>query len=124
MPRAFWIDTDMGSDDAVALIMALCAPSLRAPGMETPVGDVQVVGVSAVAGNVPLAQAAANARFVAELCGSDVPVYRGADRPRRREYADGTWFHGPDGLSGAAGEPVQPPEDGDAPEEAPAEPGT
>ena len=108
MARPFWIDTDMGSDDAVALIMAL-----RAQGADT-LRDVEVVGVSAVAGNVPLEQAAANARFVAELCGSTVPVYRGAAAPIAREYADGTWFHGPDGLSGLAGTPKQPPEDGDA----------
>ena len=102
MSRAFWIDTDMGSDDAVALIMALRAP------------DIDVVGISAVAGNVPMRQAAGNARFVAELCGSSVPVFPGAESPLRRELETATWFHGPDGLSGQGGEPEQPPENTDA----------
>lgn len=98
MGRMFWIDTDMGSDDAVALIMALRSP------------DVEVVGISAVAGNVPMPQAAKNARFVAELCGSAVPVYPGAEAPRARELATATWFHGEDGLSGVGGDPRHPPE--------------
>lgn len=98
MARMCWIDTDMGSDDAVALIMALRSPEL------------DVVGISAVAGNVPMPQAAKNARFVAELCGSAAPVYPGADAPRTRELATATWFHGKDGLSGAGGEPHQPAE--------------
>lgn len=98
MTRKFWIDTDMGSDDAVALIMALKAE------------DVEVVGISALSGNVPLQQAASNARFVAELCNSDVPVYAGAEKPLLRPYVDATWFHGEDGLSGYGGTPEQAPE--------------
>ena len=86
MPRDFWIDTDTASDDAVALIMALRAP------------DVRVLGVSIVAGNVPVAQATRNALYVVELCGSGVPVYSGCDQPLCRDYEDATWFHGKDGL--------------------------
>jgi purine nucleosidase len=85
--RDFWIDTDTASDDAVALIMAL-----RHPG-------VAVRGITTVAGNVPVAQATANALFVAELCGSDVPVHVGCDRPMLRPAVDANWFHGRDGLS-------------------------
>lgn len=99
MIRHFWIDTDMGSDDAVALIMALQAP------------DINVVGISALAGNVPLELAAHNTRFVAELCQSDVPVYRGAGKPLQEIYRDATWFHGMDGLSGKGSEPKIPPSD-------------
>jgi len=98
MARKIWIDTDVGSDDAVALIMALKAP------------DVDVIGMSAVGGNVTMTQAAKNARFVAELCGSSVPVYPGAEAPLVRELKTATWFHGKDGLSGCGGEPHQPPE--------------
>lgn len=98
MSRKMWIDTDMGSDDAVALIMALQSEA------------VDVVGISTLSGNVPLEQAALNARFVAELCGSDVPVYAGADKPLLRPYVDATWFHGVDGLSGYGGIPKQAPE--------------
>ncbi|GAB5494007.1 MAG: nucleoside hydrolase [Phototrophicaceae bacterium] len=98
MKQKMWIDTDMGSDDAVALIMALKSDK------------VDVVGISALSGNVPLEQAALNARFVAELCDSDVPVYAGADKPLLRPYVDATWFHGVDGLSGYGGTPKQLPE--------------
>ncbi|HTS27973.1 MAG TPA: nucleoside hydrolase [Bryobacteraceae bacterium] len=86
VPRAFLIDTDTASDDAVALIMALRAP------------DVQVAAITVVAGNVPVAQATRNALYTAELCGSEVPVYSGAERPLWREYAHAEWFHGKDGL--------------------------
>ncbi|MEO0595210.1 MAG: nucleoside hydrolase [Chloroflexota bacterium] len=99
MTQNFWIDTDMGSDDAVALLMALQAP------------HINVVGVSALAGNVPLELAARNARFVAELCHSDVLVYRGAAKPMQQIYRDATWFHGVDGLSGEGGIPKTPPSD-------------
>ena len=86
MPRTFLIDTDTASDDAVALIMALRAP------------DVRVAAITVVAGNVPVAQATRNALYVAELCGSDVPVFSGASRPLWREYTNAEWFHGKDGL--------------------------
>jgi purine nucleosidase len=86
MPRAFLIDTDTASDDAVALIMALRAP------------DVRVVAITTVAGNVPLEQSTRNALYTVELCGSDVPVYAGAARPLLRTYETATWFHGMDGL--------------------------
>ncbi len=86
MPRTFLIDTDTASDDAVALIMALRSP------------DVHVAAITVVAGNVPLEQAASNALYTAELCGSPVPVYAGAARPLKRHYASAQWFHGRDGL--------------------------
>ncbi len=86
MPRAFLIDTDVASDDAVALIMALRAP------------DVRVVGITTVAGNVGIEQATRNALFTAELCGARVPVYAGAGQPLLRAHQSATWFHGRDGL--------------------------
>lgn len=98
MRQNLWIDTDVGSDDAVALIMAL----------RSEVFDV--IGISAVAGNVPVQQAAKNARFVAELCGSNVAVYPGSAKPLHVPYADAKWFHGDDGLSGCGKEPQQAPE--------------
>ncbi len=78
--RDFLIDTDTASDDAVALIMALRAP------------DVRVRAITIVAGNVAVEQASRNALYVAELCGSDVPVYRGASRPLYREHAHAGGF--------------------------------
>ncbi|MFY9790648.1 MAG: nucleoside hydrolase [Candidatus Sulfotelmatobacter sp.] len=86
MPRTFLIDTDTASDDAVALIMALRAP------------DVQVAAITMVAGNVNVQQATRNALYTIELCGADVPVYVGAEKPLLRTYGNATWFHGRDGL--------------------------
>jgi len=86
VPRAFLIDTDVASDDAVALIMALRAP------------EVRVVAITTVAGNVEVRQATRNALYTVELCGANVPVYAGADKPMLRAYQDAIWFHGRDGL--------------------------
>jgi purine nucleosidase len=86
VPRAFLIDTDTASDDAVALIMALRAP------------DVRMVAITTVAGNVPVPQSTRNALYTVELCGAHVPVYTGADKPLLRTYQNATWFHGRDGL--------------------------
>ena len=85
MRRAFLIDTDVASDDAVALIMALRAP-------------VHVVAITTVAGNVDVQQATRNALYTVELCGARVPVYRGAEKPLARAHENATWFHGHDGL--------------------------
>lgn len=86
MPRTFLIDTDTASDDAVAIIMALRAP------------DVRVAAITTVAGNVPVQQSTRNALYTVELCGTDVPVYTGANQPLLRTYQNATWFHGRDGL--------------------------
>ena len=86
MTRTILIDTDTASDDAVALIMALRCP------------EVRVAAITVVAGNVPVAQATSNALFTAELCGSDVPVYSGAEAPLLRKLVVADWFHGADGL--------------------------
>ncbi|MGC2193284.1 MAG: nucleoside hydrolase [Terriglobales bacterium] len=86
MPRPFLIDTDTASDDAVALIMALRVP------------DVRVVAITTVAGNVPVEQSTRNALYTVELCGANVPVYTGAEKPLLRTYQNATWFHGRDGL--------------------------
>lgn len=86
MKRAFLIDTDTASDDAVALIMAL--RSL----------EVNVVAITTVAGNVEVHQAARNALYTSELCGSSVPVFVGAEKPLVRAHASADWFHGRDGL--------------------------
>lgn len=86
MKPNFLIDTDTASDDAVALIMALGS------------AEVRVLAITAVAGNVGVEQAARNALYTAELCGSNVPVFVGAEKPLRREHQSADWFHGKDGL--------------------------
>lgn len=84
--RQLLIDTDTASDDAIALIMALRAP------------EVEVVGITVVAGNVPLEQATQNALYATELCGSEVPVFSGAAEPMQGKLETAQWFHGRDGL--------------------------
>ena len=86
MVRTFLIDTDLASDDAVALIMALRAP------------EVRVAAITTVAGNVEVQQATRNALYTVELCGANVPVYAGAEKPLLRDHQNATWFHGRDGL--------------------------
>ncbi|MDB5326879.1 MAG: Inosine/uridine-preferring nucleoside hydrolase [Phycisphaerales bacterium] len=85
--RDFLIDTDTASDDAVALIMALRH------------ADVNVRGITTVAGNVGVEQATQNALLVTELCESDAPVFTGCAKPMLRPISDASWFHGRDGLS-------------------------
>lgn len=98
-PRKIIIDTDPGQDDAVAILLALSSPE-----------EIAVLGITAVAGNVPLALTARNARVVCELAGrSDIPVYAGADRPLRRALRTAEHVHGQTGLNGPQlPEPVMP----------------
>jgi purine nucleosidase len=86
MTRTFLIDTDTASDDAVALIMALRSR------------EVRVAAITVVAGNVDVSQATRNALYAAELCGSDVPIFSGAEKPLVRPLINASWFHGMDGL--------------------------
>lgn len=84
--RKMIIDTDTASDDAVALVMALHTP------------DVEVVAITIVAGNVGVEQGCSNARFTIELCGKNIPVYKGLETPLVRERFDAKFFHGEDGM--------------------------
>lgn len=84
--RPFVIDTDTATDDAVALVMALSA------------ADIHVEAITVVAGNVGLAQTVQNALYTVELCGANVPVYAGADRPLVTELQVAEYVHGRDGL--------------------------
>jgi purine nucleosidase len=86
MARKLLIDTDGGSDDVVALIMALRSP------------DVHVSAITVIAGNVPVDQATRNVLCTVELCESHTPVYSGAEQPLLRELVTAQWFHGKDGL--------------------------
>jgi inosine-uridine nucleoside N-ribohydrolase len=85
------IDCDPGQDDAIALLLALASPEL------------EVLGVTTVAGNQTLDRTTANALRVLELAGrSDVPVASGADRPLVRELVVAADAHGESGLDGPA----------------------
>ena len=104
MPRQIIIDTDPGQDDAVAILAALASPEL------------EVLGLTAVAGNVPLPLTERNCRIVCELAGrTDVPVFAGRDRPLSRPLVTAEHVHGKTGLDGPQlPEPTMPlrPEDG------------
>ncbi|MBN6033775.1 nucleoside hydrolase [Amycolatopsis sp. 195334CR] len=83
------IDTDPGVDDAFAL--ALAARSR----------EVDLIGVTTVFGNVPLASTTENARRLLNLFGrADVPVAAGAERPLVHAQSRASSVHGADGLSG------------------------
>ena len=90
MPRKIIIDTDPGQDDAVAILLALASPE-----------EIEVLGITAVAGNVPLALTAKNARIICELAGkTDIPVFAGCDRPMGRPLVTAEHVHGQTGLNG------------------------
>lgn len=83
------IDTDPGQDDAIAILLALASPEL------------DLLGLTTVAGNVPLALTSRNARIVLELANRrDIPVYAGADRPLLRPLVTAEFVHGKTGLDG------------------------
>ena len=83
------IDCDPGHDDAMALLLALASP------------EVELLGVSAVAGNQTLEHTTANALRVLEFVGrGDIPVAAGAARPLVRELHVAADVHGETGLDG------------------------
>jgi purine nucleosidase len=83
------IDTDPGQDDAVAILLALASP------------EIEILGITAVAGNVPLALTEINARKICELAGRpDIKVYSGAIRPMLRALVTAEHVHGRTGLDG------------------------
>jgi purine nucleosidase len=87
--RKIIIDTDPGQDDAVAILLALASPEL------------DVLGITAVAGNVPLALTEKNARKICELAGKpQTKVFAGAIRPMVRPLVTAENVHGKTGLDG------------------------
>ncbi len=88
--RKIIIDTDPGQDDAVAILLALAS------------NDLDVLGLTTVAGNVPLDLTTLNALKICELAGrKDVPVFAGCDRPLRHDLVTAEHVHGKTGLDGA-----------------------
>jgi inosine-uridine nucleoside N-ribohydrolase len=83
------LDTDPGHDDAIALLLALASP------------EVELLGVTTVAGNQTLEKTTANALKVLEYVErADVPVHAGAPRPIVREHWGAEYVHGESGLDG------------------------
>jgi pyrimidine-specific ribonucleoside hydrolase len=88
-PEPILLDCDPGHDDAIALLLALASPEL------------ELRGVTTVAGNQTLEKTTANAIRVLDFVGrNDVPVARGADRPLLRDPFVAAYVHGDTGLDG------------------------
>ena len=84
------IDCDPGQDDAVMLLLALACPD-----------ELDILGITTVAGNVPLNLTQRNARIICELAGvTDIPVFAGCDRPIRRKLITAENVHGKTGIDG------------------------
>lgn len=88
-PRKIIIDTDPGQDDAAAIMLALGSPEL------------EILGITTVAGNVPLSRTSTNARIILEFCArTDIKVFAGADKPIARPLVTAEHVHGKTGLDG------------------------
>jgi purine nucleosidase len=86
MHKVVW-DMDPGIDDALALVLALKSP------------EVQILGITTVAGNAPVEMTGVNARRVLEfLNADDIPVAKGAESPLNHPLEDALNYHGTDGL--------------------------
>ncbi len=100
--RPVIIDCDPGQDDAVALFLAMAAPD-----------ELELLGITTVAGNVPLALTQRNARMMCDLAGrEDLRVFAGCDRPLVRAPITAEYIHGNTGIDGVdAFEPRTPLQD-------------
>jgi len=91
MRRPIILDCDPGQDDAVAILLALASSD-----------ELRILGITTVAGNVPLEKTQRNARLMCDLAGSrDVPVFAGCSRPILRPLYTAEYVHGREGIDGA-----------------------
>jgi purine nucleosidase len=98
MRRRIIIDTDPGLDDAVAILFALAA-----------VDELEVLGIVAVAGNLPLFETERNARRVCALAGRpELPIYAGCERPLLRPLATADRIHSDPRLEAVLPEAATP----------------
>lgn len=90
MPRKIIIDCDPGQDDAVALFLAMASRD-----------ELDLLGVTTVAGNVPLALTQRNARMMCDIAGrQDIPVFAGCERPMLLDPITAEYIHGATGIDG------------------------
>jgi purine nucleosidase len=84
------LDCDPGQDDAIAILLALASPE-----------EIELLGITAVAGNVPLRLTEVNARKILELAGrTEIPVWKGCHRPLVETLETAEYVHGESGLNG------------------------
>jgi len=89
-PKRVIIDTDPGTDDALAILLALNSP------------EVHVEAITVVAGNVLAPVGLDNALGITSLAGRcDVPVAEGAQGPLHGTLVIEPFWNGPNGLGGA-----------------------
>lgn len=87
MKRKIIIDCDPGIDDSLAIMMALSHP------------DIEVLAITIVAGNAPVEMGFSNAKKILKFMNRlDIPVFKGADKPLKRNYINALDTHGIDGL--------------------------
>jgi len=88
--RPVIIDCDPGQDDAVCLFLAMASPD-----------ELDILGITTVAGNVPLALTQRNARIMCDVAGrDDIPVFAGCERPMSRDPITAENVHGNEGIDG------------------------
>ncbi len=88
--RSIIIDCDPGQDDAVALFLAMSSPD-----------ELELLGITTVAGNVPLELTQRNARIMCDIAGrKDTRVFAGCDKPMRRDAITAEYIHGNTGIDG------------------------
>ena len=89
-PRPIIIDCDPGQDDAVALFLAISSPE-----------ELDVLGITTVAGNVPLERTQRNARMMCDIAGrDDIRVFAGCKKPMVRDAITAEYIHGNTGIDG------------------------
>ena len=103
--RKIIIDCDPGQDDAINLLLAFAATD-----------ELEILGVTTVAGNVPLELTQRNARLICDIAGrDDVSVYAGCSRPMVRALITAEKVHGTTGIDGIEiTQPSRPPACGHA----------
>ncbi|NOX69352.1 MAG: nucleoside hydrolase [Gammaproteobacteria bacterium] len=90
MPEKIIIDCDPGQDDAIALLLAMASPE-----------ELELLGITAVAGNVPLHLTERNARLMCDLGRrDDIRVYAGCSKPMVRDLVTAENVHGDTGIDG------------------------
>jgi len=97
--RPVILDCDPGQDDAINILLALAAPE-----------ELDLLGITTVAGNVPLEKTQRNARIICELAGKgEVRVFAGCAAPMRRPLFTAEYVHGREGIDGTEiREPTMP----------------
>ena len=100
--RPVWLDTDPGFDDLTSWLMLSATP------------EIELLGVSAVAGNAPLADTFSNAARARDFFGLSAPVYAGRDRPLAGPLVTSQHLLGPTGLASVNRTLPQGPYEGEA----------